>query len=197
MKENLELAIKFTEKIKSFPEILQAILFGSVSRGEDTPASDIDLALIHSSSHPDLLLKKINALKPGKIQITLLSLKDFPKETELAGVLSGEGLLLHGKPILVNAGKIKLQSYLLISYSLSNLSQSEKMKVNRALYGSVSRFVSGKKIYVSETKGLIKEPGVTRINKGVLLIERKKATKIINLLNTMKVTYREYSLWGY
>lgn len=197
MKENLELAIKFTEKIKSLKGILQVILFGSVSRGEDTPASDIDLAIIHNSNEPSLLLKKINALKPEKIQITLLNIKDFPKETELVGALSGEGLILYGKPILINIGKTKLQSYLLISYSLSNLSQSEKMKVNRALYGSISRLISGKKVYVSETKGLTKESGVIKINKGVLLIERKKATKIINLLKNMKVTYKEYSLWGY
>ncbi|MBS3124023.1 nucleotidyltransferase domain-containing protein [Candidatus Woesearchaeota archaeon] len=197
MEDNLKLAVKFTEKVKTFNEILQVILFGSVSRGEDTPASDIDLAIVHNSPDSSSLLKKISVIKPEKVQVTLVKLDDFPKETELVGALSGEGLLLYGKPIQFSIDKTKLQSYLLISYSLSKLSQTEKMKVKRALYGSISRFASGKKVYISEAKGLIKEPGISKINKGVLLIERKKATKVINLLKSMKVAYKEYPFWGY
>ena len=45
MKENLIIAIDFAEKVKKINGVLQIVLFGSVSRGEDTLRSDVDIAV--------------------------------------------------------------------------------------------------------------------------------------------------------
>lgn len=197
MKENLEIAFDFAKKISNINGILQIVLFGSVSRGEDTPRSDIDIAAVFDNVDKFELSKEINKYKHEKIQLTLIGLKDLPKETELTGALSGEGLLLYGRPIYIDAKKIRLKPRVLISYSLHNLLQTEKVKLNRALHGSISRSESSGKKYITETKGLVSEAGVDKINKGVILADRNKSAKIVNAIKRFKAEIKEIVVWTY
>jgi len=197
MKENLKIAVDFTEKIKDIKGILQIILFGSVSTGEDRADSDIDIAVVYEREKKFEIMKKINSFKPEKVQTTFLNIKDLAKETELVGALSGEGILLHGKPIILNVNKLDLNAKIIISYSLVALKQTDKVKVNRALYGSISKSRFKDKEYITETKGLIAEEGIEKINDGVLLVDRKKSTKIISMLKRFNVSYKEIPVWGY
>lgn len=197
MKENLEIAFDFVKKINKIKGILQIVLFGSVSRGEDTTHSDIDIAAVFDNVDKFELSKEINKYKHEKIQLTLIALKDLAKETELTGALSGEGLLLYGKPICIDVNKIKLKPRVLISYSLHNLPQTEKVKLNRALHGSISRSESSGKKYITETKGLVNEAGVDKINKGIILADRNKSAKIVNVLKRFKAEVKEIVVWTY
>ena len=86
---------------------------------------------------------------------------------------------------------------MIISYSLSDLPQTEKVKVNRALYGSISKSNFRGKEYKTETKGLINEPGIQRINKAVIIAERRLSAKITNMLRRFKVQFREIPVWTY
>lgn len=191
------MAIAFVQKIKEVPNILQIILFGSVARGEDRAASDIDIAIIHDSQDKFNLMNEVNKHKSEKIQTTFVHLRDLPSETELAGALSGEGLLLSGRPIIIQEKKLNLKPKKIIAYSLASLSQTEKMKVNRALYGSISKSSYQGKEYATTTKGLQREPGILKISKGVLLVEREKAAKTVNMLKRFKVQVQEIPVWGY
>lgn len=197
MKENLDEAIKFADKIDSIKGILQIVLFGSVARGEDTLKSDIDIAIIHNHKDKFELMKEANKYKSDKIQTTFISINDLPKESELVGALSGEGLLLYGRPIIIKEKQLDLNAKIFISYSLADLPQTEKVKVNRALYGSVSKSSFQGKNYKTETKGLTNEPGIEKISKGVLLVKREKAPKVVNMLKRFKVKVREIPVWGY
>lgn len=197
MKSNLALAIEFSQKIKKIPGILQIILFGSVARGEDTFQSDIDIAIIYDHKDKFLLTTKINQNKPPKIQITVISINNIAKETELVGALEGEGILLYGKPIIIQQKKLELISKILISYSLAALPQTEKVKVNRMIYGSVSRSTSHGKEYTTTTKGFVGQPGIEKINDGVLLIERRLATKVITALKRFGCQVKEIAVWTY
>ena len=197
MKENLKEAIDFTNKIKGIKGILQIVLFGSVARGEDTLKSDIDIAIIHNHKDKFELMKEVNKHKTEKIQTTFISIDNLPKESELTGALSGEGLLLYGRPVIIKEKKLDLSAKILIAYSLADLPQTEKVKVNRALYGSVSKSSFQGKNYKTETKGLTNEPGIEKISKGVLLVKREKAPKIVNMLKRFKAKVREITVWGY
>lgn len=197
MKENLKIAVDFAQKIRQTKGILQIILFGSVSRGEDKARSDIDIAVVFDRADKFDLSKEVNRHKHDKIQLTFVKLEDLPDEIELAGALSGEGILLYGSPINMKIGGKELKPKILINYSLSSLPQTEKVKLNRALYGSVSRSESKGKRYKTETKGLINEPGIAKINKGVLLVERNKATKVVNLLKRFNAEVTETAVWTY
>ena len=197
MKESLKIAIDFAEKIKETKGVVQIILFGSVARGEDKANSDIDIAIVHEGRDKFEIMKEINRLKDEKIQATFLDIRELPNETELTGALSGEGILLYGQPIKIKTGKTELKAKILISYSLSKLAQTTKVKVNRALYGSVSKSEFKGKKYITATKGMINEPGIEKINKGTLLVDRSKSVKIVNMLKRFGVDFREIPVWTY
>lgn len=197
MKENLKIAIDFTEKIKDIKGIVQIILFGSVARGEDNLNSDVDVAVVYEKKDKFEIMKDVNKFKDEKIQTTFLDINDLPNETELTGALSGEGILLYGQPIRIKTDKIDLNAKILINYSLTNLKQTDKVKVNRALYGSVSKSEFKGKKYKTETKGMVNEPGIEKINKGVLLVDRRKSTKIVKMLKRFGVEVREIAVWSY
>jgi len=196
-KNNLKIAIEFTQKIRDIKEVLSIILFGSVARGEDNLTSDTDIGVIFNKADKFELTQQINKQKHEKIQLTLVDIKDLYKETELVGALSGEGIILYGSPIKLIANKLELNSRVLISYSLNSLSQTEKVKLSRALYGSISRSVSKDKEYKTEVRGMVNEKGIDKINKGVLLVDRNKSTKIINLLKRFKADVKEIPFWTY
>ncbi len=197
MNKNLETAITLVQRIKEVPNILQIILFGSVARGEDRATSDIDIAIIHDSRDKFNLMNEVNKHKSEKIQTTFVHLRDLPSETELVGALSGEGLLLYGHPIIIQEKKLNLKPKKIIVYSLTSLPQTEKMKVNRALYGSTSKSSYQGKEYATTTTGLQREPGIVKIGTGVLLVEREKAAKVVNMLKRFKVQVQEIPVWGY
>ncbi len=197
MNKNLAEAVQFTDGIKKNKDILQVILFGSVARGEENNKSDIDIAIVHDSENKFSLMQEVNKNKPNKIQTTFIHIKDLPKETELVGALSGDGLLLYGKPIVIQSNKLDLTAKVLIVYALNELPLTEKVKISRALYGSVSKSSLGDKVYVTKTKGLVAEVGVEKISNGVLLAERKKAPKIVNMLKRFRAKVQEIPIWSY
>ncbi len=197
MKTNLETATSFAKKIEKIGHILQIVLFGSVASGEDTQHSDIDIAIIHNSNDKYKLMSEVNKNKPEKIQTTFVNINELATEAELVGALSGEGLLLYGSPISIQEKKLKLQPKVLITYSLVGMPQTEKVKVNRSLYGSYSESASNGKKYVTETRGVANRPGIHKINNSVLLAERKLALQIIKTLKLFKVNYKTIPFWTY
>ena len=112
MNQNLKTAIDFAkeiEKNKLTKNILQIVLFGSVARGEDNIGSDIDIAIIHNTDKFKLM-EQINKFVNEKIQISYFNVGDLPKEIEIVSALSGEGVLLYGKPLNVKLDRKNLKS---------------------------------------------------------------------------------------
>jgi len=199
MKTNFDIALDFIKKIRKakIEEILQIILFGSVARGEDTAASDIDIAIIHDSISPTKLQTGINRLKHDKIQLSYIHIDKLSKEPELVSALTGEGILLYGHPVNVKFGKEELKPKLLVIYDLSKLPKADQMRVNRALHGSISKSRYKRKKYRTEIKGILNEKGVNKLTKAVVLIDRKKAAKLFNVLKRYNAKWKEIALWGY
>lgn len=197
MKDNFKIVIDFVNNIKKLrnKHILQITLFGSVARGEDTAISDIDIAIIHDLRDVDKLKSKIHKFQHDRIQVTYLNLSKLPKETELISALTGEGILLYGNPINVKFGKKELKPKILLVYDTSVIPKIERMKLNRALHGSVSKSRYGNKEYVTKTIGILKEKGIQKLAKAVLLVDPKKATRVIRTLKLFNVKWKEISIW--
>lgn len=193
MRENVRTAVEFARKISDLEGVVSIVLFGSVARGEDTADSDIDMAVIHDLEDEGGLMEKVNEHKPEKVQTTFLKIRNLPGETELVSALSGEGLLLHGKPVVIRQKDLELSPKVLIAYSLKGLPQKEKVKLNRALYGSVSR--SGE--YTTETKGVTAEPGVEKLGPGVLLADRRNSWKLVGALRRFGAKVKQKQVWCY
>lgn len=197
MKELLQTALNFVSQAKEVPGILAIALFGSVARGEEKKTSDVDLLILHNRADKFALVKEVTRFKDERIQLTFIHQKDLAKETELAGVLSGEGLLLYGRPVAIQAKKLDLKSKLLLAYDSSSLKQTEKVKLHRALFGAVSTSYAGKKVYTTKTSGIANEPGIEKIGRGCLLLDRNKASKVIGSLKRYAARYKELPVWTY
>lgn len=203
MKDNFDIALGFLKKISENEqaqkilqrEILQIVLFGSVARSEDRAASDIDIAIIHNSKKPDKLQTVINKLKHEKIQLTYMHVFKLSKEPELVSALTGDGILLYGHLINVKFGKNILEPKMLVIYELSHLPKKEQMKINRALHGSVSKSEYKGKKYKTEIAGILNEKGVEKLSKAVVLTDRKKAAKLLNILKMYNAKWKEISVW--
>ena len=195
MKENLQIALNFANKLKNIKGILQIVLFGSVAKGEDKADSDIDIAVIHNLKDIENLKSSVNKIIHERIQAAYFNIDRLSKETEIVSALTGEGLLLYGKPIDVNFKSKALSPFILIVYDTTHIDKKKRMLLNRALHGSVSKSSYKGKSYVSKTKGILAEPGITKLTKACLLIDPRKALKVRNVLKRFDVKVREELIW--
>ena len=89
----------FSEYFSRQPDVIVAYLFGSVARGQDTPLSDVDIAvLLDVPAEPEAVLDRqiklltdLTQLAEPEVQLTLLN--DAPPL--LAYEVIREGVLLH------------------------------------------------------------------------------------------------------
>lgn len=197
MRDNFKIAVEFAENVKRLKNrhILQIVLFGSVARGEDTITSDIDIAIIHDSDDVDNLKSRVHKFQHDKIQVSYFNIMQLPKETEIISALTGEGILLYGKPLNLKLNKKDLSPKVLIVYDTSNIPKAERMKLNRALHGSLSKSRYKKKQYLTKTTGILEEKGIQKIARAVLLAEQKKATKVIGTLKLHGAKWKEILVW--
>jgi predicted nucleotidyltransferase len=94
----------FTAALKPFgPRIESALLYGSIARGEEHAASDVDLAIVGTLRQIDLLpaLRKLEARFHREVNVTLFSPDEFRARLAagdhfLYSVLKGKTILLKG-----------------------------------------------------------------------------------------------------
>lgn len=195
MKENLEIAIDFADKLRKVKGILQVVLFGSVAKGEDKVSSDIDIAVVHKLKDIEKLKGFVNKIVHEKIQVVYVDISKLAKEVELVSALTGEGLLLYGQPFQVVFDKKQLEPFVLIVYDTTELERKKRMLLNRALHGSVSKSKYKGKMYKTETKGVVAQAGIVKLTKACLLVEPKKAVVVRDVLGRFKVKFREELIW--
>lgn len=189
-------AVDFSNKIKEFENIISIILFGSVARNEATRESDVDIAIIYSKKNHQTI-RKINDIKPVEFQLIHLTIDELKDEPTLTGALSGEGILLYGKPITISLDDIELKSKMIIAYDTSKLDQNSRNKLNRALHGGKSTY---KKKNKKETKfypGILDGIRAEKIGKGVLIIDRKNYPEITKTLKIFNAKWKEIPIWTY
>ena len=178
-------ALEIAKKLKSKSYILSVNLFGSVARGEATESSDIDLAVIYDQRKAEYMqeVQEIAGVYED-IQITHLDEQDLAKDEVLAGCLSGEGVILAGRPVIFYSEKM-LKPNALVYFNLRNKSQTEKMRLKRALYGS------------KDFKGLCSKKGIKRLGPGVIFCYREILPKIESLLKDNGVHFKQKMIWSY
>ena len=186
----------FGEKAGKLPGVLAATIFGSVARGEATIDSDIDIAVIYTKKE-EAVMKRVEGLAPPRVHIVHVTPLELEKNVSLAGALSGEGLVLFGKPVVLQAQKLKLKPMVIIIYDTGGLDANTRNKLNHALYGRASTIKRGKKRYVRMYEGLATRPGISKIGKAVLLVSREKASPITKTLEAHGAKWKEIPVWTY
>ena len=184
-----------TAKIKD--SIVRIILFGSVARGDFTKESDIDI-FIDTQENIKEEVEKTRRLfmisetqkkweLKGLSQELSLKVSDL-NEWKLKRSIISEGIILYGK---VKQTPDEAEFYILLQLSYKNLSQREKLKTWRRLYGHQQKV--GKRIYKSE--GILDKVKGKRIESG-LVIPADHEKEIIEFLKRHKVSYTLRELWS-
>jgi len=161
--------------IKKNPDVLDVVIFGSVVKGKEKP-NDIDLLLIFkdkvdlkTASTLRNLLK--NAQVTSKTYEELFKTQFLPRESILSeGVSSLTGLKL--------SESYGYFSFILVSYSLKNFSNSQRTKFFYALRGRNS-------------KGLIEGLKIMRLSDTILLVPVEKSAEFREFLKKWGVIYKE------
>jgi len=186
----------FGDEVGKLPGVLAATLFGSAARGETTIESDIDVAVIYARKN-EAIMKKVEELAPPRVHIVHVTPSELEKNVSLAGALSGEGLLLFGKPVMLQAQKLKLKPMVIITFDTKDLDVNTRNKLSHALYGRASTAKRGEKRYIHKYKGLAAQPGIIKIGKAVLLMSREKAPAITKTLEVHGARWKETPVWAY
>jgi len=196
-KKDEELIQKFVKNIKNIPHLQCIILFGSMVRNEADKRSDIDILLVFDCEKPKEYLSEIistiTSLKPHReIRPTITNLFDY--DEEFLQTIMREGKVLWGK-VIVTTNNLLLKPYSLISYNLSNLKPSKKVKISRTIHGYESKKKVNGKVKHYKYKGLKDEYDVIIISKNTVLIPEKYAKIFLNKLKKYHTSYNEKKIW--
>lgn len=179
-------------------KIVQIILFGSVSRGEESKDSDLDLFIdvVDETIEPKIVgltdkfygsvkFKRYWSLLGIKNQIncTVGILKDWDA---LKRSLIANGIVLYGK----YSGAVKTKPYYLFTVS-SGKNRNKNLSVWRELYGYVQK--RKKKKY--SKVGLIREFQGKKLGHGVFIIPAEHLPKIRSFLLKHKFKYQLTPFW--
>ena len=184
---------------KSNSNIRTAILFGSYARNQAHAQSEIDICIIMTNEqlHNQLSNEILELEKKYDKNINLLiatpELKDL--DHQLVETLSREGIVFYGNLPNISIQQLELEPYEIIKYDLSNLSQSDKMKIKRLLYGTKTKKKYKGKIYENTQKGIVEDFSGLRIGIASILIQKKLSWEVADMLRKYNISVRKISIW--
>lgn len=195
MKMSFEAAVELSENIKNFPGIQSIVLFGPLASGDKLSTdSKIDMAIIYSKKDREII-KWIRYLATDRFKLHHLTPEELKEDPQIINALTGEGILLHGNPVVLSIDDMELKSKMLISYDTTDLKQNERSKLNRALFGGVSTYLQKGERKKKYYAGLVDKLHAQRIGKGVLLIDRQNANEITRTLARFQTKWKEIPIW--
>jgi len=191
--------------MSKYAEIDSIILFGSYAKKTFTNESDIDLCV--------LLKKKIPMDLEDKIFEHFLDLeKELDKTIQCVFIsheyiesfdrifienILAEGQLLYGtnnyQKILMN--RLELDPYYIITLNLRNLSESDKMKLKRILYGYSTEKTYLSKIYSYQKGGILEKLKGFQVGRGSFVIPEKQFYLVEKELLNFNLKYSIKRIW--
>jgi predicted nucleotidyltransferase len=198
-------AFEFAIRVSKIRLVEQVILFGSVARGEADRRSDVDIVVILDSLKPIAELEEARKVSEialdverdlGKPIQLIITNKNFEKLDEyfVKQILS-EGIVLYGKSICIVHNKLKLAPFAVVNYILEGLSQTEKMRVKRAIYGQTTHKKTKNKIYTTTHEGMLKKAQGEKLGSGSIIVPKNNLHDIEETLKRLGVNYRVIDVW--
>lgn len=171
------------EEVSSIREVIAIILFGSFARGDYDEYSDYDLLVIFRDRESmwnrwDELFQKVGGLGL-LVHLIPKSLDEFinSEPTFLNEVLKHGKLLYSKYPFQSSLVPLNLQRFKLITYSMRNLKQEDKMRLIYILYGKKG----------SKSIGLVKRLGGLKISEGCIIVPEENAKVVLEALRKQNV----------
>jgi len=171
---------KIISSLSQVRDVVGIVLFGSQARGDYDEFSDYDLLILFENKRLmwenwDKLFQVI-----GDLKMNLHAIPETLEELENANPVFLDELYKYGKvlfakmPFKVHLQPLNLKSFSLITYSMRNLSYSEKMKASYFLYSKGGT-------------GAVANAGGIKVNDGCIIVPSSMAEEIIRMLASMGV----------
>ncbi|MEW5936345.1 MAG: nucleotidyltransferase domain-containing protein [Candidatus Thermoplasmatota archaeon] len=193
---------RFVELVKNAIPVLQGIvLYGSLARGAQDRRSDIDVLVIVDDEKPTQYYQPISrivtdlsiAMKPRReLKPIVTNLQDY--DASFYRNVFDEGIILFGK-MLVSPEKLALMPYVLVTYDVSRLSSSIKVRISRKVHGYTGKKVVGGKKYEYRYKGLKDIYNVMVISPSTLVVPTKKAKEFVAELEKLRVAHKCFNIY--
>ncbi len=183
------------EKKEAQENLKKIVLFGSVARGDFDKESDIDLFIevkesadvkkIENLVHEVVNRFEVFAEKTWNLRGIDLPIKFIvAKENELDWDELREEIKHYGT-LLYGEYKEHKENYALISYSLKELKQNDKMNFLRTLYGYTNK--KNKKVY--SKSGLLPTIGAIKTAANQVMVKIETLKEVLEVLKRFKLTY--------
>lgn len=183
----LPYVLKLVGKIAFEPAVKEVYLFGSFAAGNPSRSSDIDIFVIVDDKTVEKRIRDV----ASELDLEMETTGGFEHVFSITADKTLEPSLLQGSIALwkrvVFAGNKK--PIAIVEYDVSSLTQSQKNKVSRTLYGYVSIAKKNKKVYTNKVEGVLEKTSARKL-KDSILVDEAHAEEITNTLKKMgaKVT---------
>ena len=186
--------------LRGEPDVRSAVLYGSCARGTAKEDSDIDLLVLVAAKPVDRLREAVHDVESAfDVNVSPLFLK--PDEVDrldrqfLDSVLR-EGILLAGEPLTASLRELQLRPIRIVSFDLSRLEPSEKMRLSRLLDGYATVRRRGRKRYERKVDGFLKEVGGWRVGRGAVVVPEAALPRLEGILSRARAKRWTIAAWA-
>ena len=180
-------------------DVKSALVYGSVAVGTAGPESDLDLFIVAPrDSHEGLArdLYRIGARYDVTVSPYLVERAELESlDPQFLESVVRDGVVLKGKPLEPSMSALQLEPYQLVTLRLDRLSQREKVRLSRDLYGYSSERKYKRKRYRSRKIGFLERIGGRKLGRGTFLIPSRSWPELEALLEKRGGKRWAFTVW--
>lgn len=201
-----KIVFEFIERITIF-DVFYVVLFGSAAKNRETPESDIDLFVVMNTKGDVDQLEDTEDVKKTAFQLEekydhdiqlLITNRNYDRvEDYTVQKIFSEGIVLYARAPEIKMNGVRVEPFAFVSYDLSSLAHSEKMRFRNQLYGYNTTRKYKRKAYKNIKPGLLKELDGRKIGLGTIMIPKHTLASLEKMLDSYKILYKEIEAWVY
>ena len=197
----IDRAIKgLRELLAREPTARSAILFGSCARGTARDDSDIDVLILVTGRRVDRLREAIHDLESAydvNVSPVVLREEEIDRlDRQFLDSVLREGILLAGPPPTASLRDLGLRPIRVVSFDVSHLPPSDKMRLYRLLDGYATVKSRGRKRYERKVDGFLKEVGGWRVGRGAVVVPEAALPRLEEILARVKAKRWTIAAWA-
>jgi len=182
------------------PRVRSAILFGSCARGTARDDSDIDVLVLMSGRWVDRLREAIHDLESAyDVNVSPVVLREDEidrLDRQFLDSVLREGTPLAGPPPTASLRDLGLRPIRVVSFDVSHLPPSDKMRLYRLLDGYATVKSRGRKRYERKVDGFLKEVGGWRVGRGAIVVPETALPRLEEILSRVKAKRWTIAAWA-
>jgi predicted nucleotidyltransferase len=180
--------------------VQSAILYGSSARGSAREESDIDILVLVSGGRIEKLRNAVHDVESTfdvNVSAMVLEAGEVGRlDRQFLDSVLRDGVPLAGEMPAVSVQDLRLRPIRIVSFEVSHLPPSEKMRLYRALDGYATVRRRGRKRYERKVKGLLDEVGGWRLGRGAVVIPETAVPRLEEILSRMKAKRWTIAAWS-